>query len=222
MRSTDTHFIARARQVILALCISLSLSAQSDRDLLNAYMREDMTVWKAYVDSISNLHTFRSCPWAKKSQIANHTLAYEYGYCGYIVAEAKKEGNEALLPEAKRYVQQFKSQISNLKSQMPIGHYEMYMSAVYVFELRLHESIHPVKAMSLAKEATKLAPNDPVVLSYYGTCLFYAPKPFGSKSEALEWFEAAQARFGGDEWKYSWLREANEMYINQCREKLKK
>ena len=222
MRSTDTHFIARARQVILALCISLSLSAQSDRDLLNAYMREDMTVWKAYVDSISNLHTFRSCPWAKKSQISNHTLAYEYGYCGYIVAEAKKEGNEALLPEAKRYVQQFKSQITNLKSQMPIGHYEMYMSAVYVFELRLHESIHPVKAMSLAKEAVKLAPNDPIVLSYYGTSLFYAPKPFGSKAEALEWFEKADKFFKGPQWEYCWVREANEMYIQQCHEKLKK
>lgn len=213
MRSTDTHFIARTRQVILALCISLSLSAQSDRDLLNAYMREDMTVWKAYVDNLNS---------EAQTTSNSEALNYLYGYCGYIVAEAKKEGNEALLPEAKRYVQQFKSQITNFKSQMPIGHYEMYMSAVYVFELRLHESIHPVKAMSLAKEATKLAPNDPVVLSYYGTCLFYAPKPFGSKSEALEWFEAAQARFGGDEWKYSWLREANEMYIQQCHEKLKK
>ena len=172
-----------------------------------------MTVWKAYVDNLNS---------EAQTTSNSEALNYLYGYCGYIVAEAKKEGNEALLPEAKRYVQQFKSQITNFKSQMPIGHYEMYMSAVYVFELRLHESIHPVKAMSLAKEATKLAPNDPVVLSYYGTCLFYAPKPFGSKSEALEWFEAAQARFGGDEWKYSWLREANEMYIQQCHEKLKK
>ena len=220
MRSTDTHFIARARQVILALCISLSLSAQSDRDLLNAYMREDMTVWKAYVDSISNLHTFRSCPWAKKSQISNHTLAYEYGYCGYIVAEAKKEGNEALLPEAKRYVQQFKSQISNLKSQMPIGHYEMYMSAVYVFELRLHESIHPVKAMSLAKEAVKLAPNDPIVLSYYGTSLFYAPKPFGSKKDALTYFQKSVRLFRDAKWHDCWWRPATMMYIAQCHDKM--
>ena len=126
------------------------------------------------------------------------------------------------MPEAKRYVEQFKSQIENQKSKLPAGHYEMYMSAVYVFELRLHESFHPVKAMDLAKQATKLAPNDPLVLSYYGTSLFYAPKPFGSKEEALAWFEKAQARFGGDEWKYCWMREANEMYIRQCQEKLKK
>jgi hypothetical protein len=163
-----------------------------------------MAVWKAYVDSISNL----------KSQISNHTLAYEYGYCGYIVS-ADKEA-------AKPYVRRFKEHIEAQKTSLPKGHYEMWMSAVYVFELRLKESIHPIKAMSLAKDATKLAPTDPVVLSYYGTCLFYAPKPFGSKAEALEWFEAAQKHFQAPKYKYSWLREANEMYIRQSQEKLKK
>ena len=96
------------------------------------------------------------------------------------------------------------------------------MSAVYVYELRLHESIHPVKAMNLAKEATRLVPNDPLVLSYYATCLFYAPKPFGSKQEALRWFEKADRLFEGDEWKYCWVRDATRMYILQCQEKLKK
>lgn len=186
--------------------------SQTDSLLLAAYNREDMTVWQNYVDSISNL----------KSPISNHTLVYEYGFCGYIVAEAKKEGKEALLPEAKRYVQQFKSHISLLKSHLPKGHYEMYLSAVYVFELRLRESIHPIKAMSLAKDATKLAPNDPLVLSYYGTCLFYAPKPFGSKKDALSWFERAERQFRKPEWKYCWIREATHMYVQQCHEKLKK
>ncbi|MBR6034481.1 MAG: hypothetical protein IKP39_00305 [Paludibacteraceae bacterium] len=182
----------------------MSLSAQvTDRELFDAYLKEDMSVWKAYVDTAVS-------------------LSYEYGYCGYIVAEAKKEGQEALLPQAKRYVARFRQHVEAQKGTLPVGHYEMYMSAVYVYELRLKESIHPFKSMSLAKEATKLAPEDPVVLSYYGTCLFYAPKPFGSKAEALEWFEAAQKHFQAPEWEYSWLREANEMYIKQCREKLKK
>ena len=197
---------------LLLLC-SLSLSAQmTDSTLFAAYQREDMRVWKEYIDSITH----------HQSPITNGTLAYEYGYSGYIVSEARKDGQDALLPEAKRYVEQFKSDIENQKSKLPVGHYEMYMSAVYVFELRLHESFHPVKAMDLAKQATKLAPDDPLVLTYYGTSLFYAPKPFGSKEEALAWFEKAQARFGGDEWKYCWMREANEMYIRQCQEKLKK
>ena len=216
MRSTDSHFATRARSVlpligrsgfrlgglIIALLISMSLSAQSDRDLLSAYMREDMSVWKAYVDTSSLLTSHYSL------------LSYEYGYCGYIVS-ADKEA-------ARPYVQRLKSHISDLKSQMPPGHYEMYLSAVYVFELRLHESIHPVKAMSLAKDAVKLAPNDPIVLSYYGTCLFYAPKPFGSKEEALTWFQKAEPLFEQPQYEYAWMKKANQMYIHQCLEKLKK
>ena len=222
MRSTYAHIAPRARSVlpligrsglrleglIISLLISLSLSAQvTDRELFDAYLREDMSVWKAYVDTVH--HT-------------PYTLHYEYGYCGYIVAEAKKEGQDALFPQAKQYVRNFKSSISNLQSQLPPGHFEMYMSAVYVYELRLKESIHPFKSMSLAKEATKLAPNDPLVLSYYGTCLFYAPKPFGSKAEALEWFEKAEPLFQDPQYEYCWMRQANQMYIRQCHEKLKK
>ena len=201
------------RRTIIAwitLCLSLTLAAQTDSVLFAAYQREDTKVWKEYLASPAFLASSTS------------SLLYEYGYCGYIVAEAKKEGKEALMPEAKRYVQQFKTHVEAAKEQLPTGHYQMYLSAVYVFELRLHESIHPFKSMSLAKEATKLAPNDPLVLSYYGTCLFYAPKPFGNKAEALQWFERADNRLKGPQWKFSWVREANSMYIRQCHEKLGK
>lgn len=201
MRSTHAHSLTRARQVILALCISLSLSAQSDRDLLSAYQREDMSVWQAYVDTITN-------------NLSPITLSYEYGYCGYIVSKDKEA--------AKPYVARFKQHVEAQKASLPAGHYEIYRSAVYVYELRIHESFHPIKAMSLAKEATRLAPSDPVVLTYYGTCLFYAPKPFGSKAEALRWFEKAEPLFQDPRYQYSWLREANTMYIEQCQQKIKK
>ena len=183
---------------------SLSLSAQTiyaDRELFDAYRKEDMSVWKEYLDTRTD-------------------LLYLYGYCGYIVAESKKEGKEALLPTAKSYVARFRKEVEAAKSNLPVGHYEMYMSAVYVYELRLHESMRPIKAMNLAKEATRLAPKDPLVLSYYGTSLFYAPKPFGSKAEALTWFLKASEFFTDPKWELNWVREANEMYIRQCREKL--
>ena len=205
--------------VFLVLGCLTAAAQRTDSVLFSAYLHEDMGVWKAYID-----HAFNSQPSTLNSQ-----LLYAYGYCGYIVAEAKKEGKESLLPEAKRYVQNFKSQVEQLHSisyrkgvGLPAGHYEMYMSAVYVYEMRLKESVHPVTAMQLAKEATRLAPNDPLVLSFYGTCLFYAPRPFGSKAEALEWFERAQTHFTAPEYRFCWVREANEMYIRQCREKLKK
>ena len=185
--------------IVLLTLLAFPLAGKAgegvDKSLFEAYQREDMSAWKAHIDTTT-------------------TLLYEYGYCGYIVSEDK----QAALP----YVQKFRRHIEMLKSSLPAGHYEMYMSAVYVFELRLRESFHPAKAMSMAKEATQLAPNDPLVLSYYGTSLFYAPKPFGSKQDALKWFERAAEHFKGEQWKYCWMREANQMYIQQCLEKLKK
>ena len=197
---------------LLLMVISMTLSAQdfsADRGLFEAYQREDMSVWEEYLGN------------RQPSAVSHQMLIYEYGYCGYIVAEAKKEGKEALLPKAKRYVQQFRSDVEAAKGSLPAGHYEMYMSAVYVYELRTHESFHPARAMSLAKQATKIAPKDPLVLAYYGTSLFYAPKPFGSKREALDYFERAEQLFRAPKWKYCWVREATLMYIGQCKEKIK-
>ena len=201
MRPTYSHTLARAWQIIAALLISTTLSAETlsaDSVLFGAYLREDMSVWKEYVEK------------------AQPDLLYEYGYCGYIVDRDKKHA----LP----YVKRLRTHIEAAKNRLPVGHYEMYMSAVYVYELRLKESIHPVKAMNLAKEAVEKAPKDPLVLSYYGTCLFYAPKPFGSKQEALRWFEQAKKNFDSkpSAYRYCWVREANDMYIGQCKEKLNK
>jgi tetratricopeptide (TPR) repeat protein len=191
---------------LLFVMLSISLSAQNfsaDRKLWNAYMLEDMSVWKHFVDSAS------AC-----DGLTPDLMSYEYGYCGFLVDRDKEAANS--------YVERFRKRVEDYRQVLPPGHYEMWMSAVYVFELRLHESMHPVKAMSLAKEAIKLAPEDPLVLSYYGTSLFYAPKPFGSKQEALEWFEKAEKYFQAPEWEYCWVKEATEMYIEQCREKIGK
>jgi hypothetical protein len=190
------------------MVISMTLSAQdfsADRGLFDAYQREDMSVWEEYLGN------------RQPSAVSHQMLIYEYGYCGYIVAEAKKEGKEALLPKAKRYVQQFRSDVEAAKGSLPAGHYEMYMSAVMVYEMRLHIAIRPVKAMSLAKEATKLAPKDPLVLAYYGTSLYYAPAPFGSKKEALLYFKQAKELFQGPQWEYCWVRKATEMYIRDLK-----
>ena len=207
--------VRRRALLLLLTVISITLSAQdfsADRELFDAYRQENMSVWQEHIDGLRVT--------GDGLRASHQTLIYEYGYCGYIVAEAKKEGKEALMPEAKRYVAQFREHVEAQKGKLPAGHYEMYMSAVMVYELRLHVAMRPIKAMSLAKEATKLAPEDPLVLSYYGTSLFYAPKPFGSKSEALEWFEKAASYFKDAQWEYCWVREANEMYIKQCRDKL--
>ena len=88
--------------LLLVMVFSFSLSAQdfsADRDLFAAYQKEDMSVWKEYID-------------VRRNDVrCTKDLLYEYGYCGYIVAEAKKEGKESLMPAAKSYVAQFRKHV---------------------------------------------------------------------------------------------------------------
>ncbi|MBR4499390.1 MAG: hypothetical protein IKP11_02485, partial [Paludibacteraceae bacterium] len=86
----------------------------TDRELFDAYQREDMSLWKAYVD-------------------ANEDLLYEYGYCGYVLEYDK--------PHATPYISRFRAHVQAQRENLPPGHYEMYMSAVYVYELRTKTSI---------------------------------------------------------------------------------
>ena len=83
------------------LHILLAVTLWTDSILFDAYQREDMSVWQEYINRLSN-----------DQRLTTNDLLYEYGFCGYIVAEAKKEGGEYLLPEAKRYVQQFKNEVN--------------------------------------------------------------------------------------------------------------
>ena len=181
--------------LIAALWITMVLNARSfaaDGALLNAYLHNDMPVWKAHIDTVVD-------------------LPYEYGYCAALLDTDKA----AALP----YVKRFREHVEAARERLPEGHYEMYMSAVYVYELRLHESFHPVKSLDLAREAVKIAPDDPMTLTYCGTALFYAPKPFGNKKEALTLFLKAQERFRDAKWYNCWWRAAAMMYIAQCYDK---
>ena len=194
----------RCRIVIILLLFSGLCFAQSwEQPLLNAYLTNNMSVWKTYIDSLSNLQ--------QQSGQTSKILPYEYGYCAALL-ETDKEA-------AKPYVQRFRKHVESAQNTLPKGHYEMYLSAVYVFELRLHESFHPVKSLGLARDAVKLAPNDPLTLTYCATALFYAPKPFGSKTEALELFLRAEKLFQDSKWYNCWWRPAALMYIAQCYEK---
>lgn len=186
--------------LFLLLFPSLCLAQVSERQLCDAFLTNDMPVWKQYIDSLSR----------NPSPVTPNRLSIEYGYCGAMMNVDKDA--------ARPYVKQYRAHVEAAKG-LPAGHYEMYMSAVYVYELRLHESFHPAKSLSLAREAVKLAPNDPLTLTYCGTALFYAPKPFGSKSEALELFLKADTLFQDPKWHDCWWRPAALMYIAQCYDK---
>ena len=55
-----------------------------------------------------------------------------------------------------------------------------------------------------------------MTISYYGTVLFYAPRPLGSKKEALKRFLRAEELFRDGKWYNCWWKPAAMMYIAQC------
>ncbi len=162
-----------------------------------------MPVWKTYIDSLSK-------PPLQIAE-AEKLLLYEYGYCAAVM-DANKTA-------AQSSVRRFKQHVEKATGHLHAGHHEMYMSAVYVYELRLKESFHPVQSLRLARKAVDLAPEDPITLTYCGMALFYAPKPFGDKKEALQLFLRAEQHFRAQEWYNCWLRPAAMMYIAQCYDK---
>lgn len=191
---------------ILLTCCLYAQSFVADGELLDAYLQNDMPVWRAYIDATD---------WESATDsVRAHLLAYEYGYCAALMDSDKVA--------AKPYVAQFRRHVEHMSKEghsLPAGHYEMYMSAVYVYELRLHESFHPVKSLELAREAVKRAPSDPLTLTYCGMALFYAPKPFGNKKEALQLFLRADQIFRAPQWFFCWWRAAAMMFAAQCYDK---
>ncbi len=196
--SVFEDFFVMKRFVIPFLLLFGALTVQAQNAfsehayLLDAYLTNNMNVWKAHIDSVVD-------------------LPYEYGYCAALM-ETDREA-------AKIYVKRFHQHVEQAKNSLPAGHYKMYMSAVWVYELRLHESFHPARALQWAKEAVNEAPEDPLTLTYCGMSLFYAPRPFGRKKEALTYFLRAEKQFAAPEWYNCWWRAAALMYISQCYEK---
>jgi len=192
--------------MLLLILVSFSLSAHdfsADRELLNAYLTDDMPVWKAYIDSLAAVGT---------QDAVLQSLPYEYGYCA---AQLDRDKELALT-----YTKLYKAHVEAAKELLPKGHYAMYVSSVYVYEMALRISLRPAKTLTLAKKAVKQSPDDPMVLNYYGMTLFYAPKAFGSKKEALDLFLRAVNAFEAPEWHHCWWRASAMMYVAQCYLKL--
>ena len=74
MRPAYTHTLTRARQVIAALCICMSLSAQTtaaDRDLFDAYKAEGIDHFMVMPQNEPNSdQPFPSCTWTPEGLIA--------------------------------------------------------------------------------------------------------------------------------------------------------
>ena len=176
----------------------------ADEPLLNAYLENDMPVWRAFIHATD---------WEQATQAERQrVLAYEYGYCAAMI-----EVDEL---EAEKATNRFREHIESMKGSLPKGHYEMYLSAVYTYEFKLDVSKNAFAILRYANRAVELNSKDPMILGHMGNIFFYAPKGIGDKKKALQYFKKASMVLESTPWQYSWYRVATRLSIAQCHEKI--
>ena len=187
---------------------SMCQAQYSNHQLYQAYITRDMSVWKQYINSADweNLDT------EQRKQLLN----YEYGYSAYILGINVEEG--------KQCIQRFASHLEMMKSELPEERYCAYLASVQSYRLAMDKG----QLMKYAKivfsniqRAMEINPNDPFVLSMQGNVEFYSP--FGSKKEALVYYQKADSLYGVAGADYErWNRRAVQMTYILCLHKLRR
>lgn len=187
---------------------SMCQAQYSNHQLYQAYITRDMSVWQQYINSADweNLDT------EQRKQLLN----YEYGYSAYILGINVEEG--------KQCIQRFASHLEMMKSELPEERYCAYLAGVQSYRLALDKGQlmkYAKRVFSNIQRAMEINPNDPFVLSMQGNVEFYSP--FGSKKEALVYYQKADSLYGVAGADYErWNRRAVQMTYILCLHKLRK
>lgn len=182
----------------------------SDERLYEAFLRQDMSEWKAYIDDTS---------WDTISvEERLRLLNYEYGYIAAVIEQPDSQ--------VEKYLAAFRAHVDEeyRRHHISEARYCMYMSSIHAYDFMLNKSrlfSSGLQSFKLVKKAVELDPDDPFVLTLKANVDFYAPSAFGGdKEEALRMFTRARELFKETVdythlWNYASLR----MCIAQCYEK---
>ena len=161
----------------------LCLAQYSDKEMYQAYLKQDMAYWDSYI------HHYN---WSQLSKSEKERyLNYEYGYIATAIDEKQ--------PDAKKHNDDFLEHIDEMEHILPKATILTYRSSYAAYRAKLSTweyAKQGVKAMQLAKEAVKADKNNPLALTLLGCVDFYAPGLFGgSKPNALKSFTKAEKIF---------------------------
>ncbi|MBR1480354.1 MAG: tetratricopeptide repeat protein [Paludibacteraceae bacterium] len=220
MRVSEEHkHTYTARYVVIVLCMLFGLTEAGarvplpptgplDTTLLHAYLREEMQVWRTYIDTTC----WETADSVRRLQVLN----YEYGFTAYMI-DSRPE-------EAAPYLNRFRSHIRSSEQLLTPARYATYLSAAHAYTYRLNST----KVLScawrsyrLAHRAAETAPDDPLALTLLGNVYFYAPSLLGGdKQRALDCFNRADSLMQTEpESRLLWNYPAMRLCIAQCYEK---
>ena len=199
------------RHLLLALTLLLlataPLTAQySEQQLLDAYQREDMSVWKAYIDT--------SEPQQMTADEQLRLLRYEYGFAAAMLATDKAT--------AKVYIQRFGEHIKQAQPILSEALYNVYMSAYHTYSMRLTMNVfaHGKAIYKYAQAALDADPEEPMAWVAQGNIHFYTPKMMGGdKQKALDEYNRADSLFMlQEDYSTRWELHAERMNRKKCEE----
>ena len=203
------------RHLLLALTLMLLAAAPvtaqySEQQLLDAYQREDMSVWKAYIDARDMQQL------TPDEQL--RLLRYEYGFAAAMLS-IDKAG-------AKAYIQRFGEHIELAKPILSEALYNVYMSAYHTYSMRQTMNVfaHGKAIYKFAQAALDADPEEPMVWVAQGNIHFYAPRLMGGdKQKALDAYNRADSLFMlQPDYNTRWELYAERMNREKCKEYLQK
>ncbi len=168
----------------LLLAFSLfTLSAQYKQDIYNAYITNNMEVWKTTIDEMEAKEK-------KSEELLLELINYQYGYIGWCIGNNEKK-------QAKEYLKLAEDNLKSLeKTSLYPSYVDAYKSAFYGYTIGLSKLKAPFvgpKSINAAKKSMEENPNNPYGFIQYANAQFYMPPVFGgSKTEALEYYKQAK------------------------------
>ena len=204
----------QVRQLLLALtllALTAPVSAQySEQQLLDAYLGEDMSVWKAYIDASEA----QQLPADEQLRL----LRYEYGFAAAMLSIDKAN--------AKAYIERFGKHIAQARPILSEALYNVYMSAYHTFSMRLTMNVfaHGKAIYKYAQAALDADPTEPMAWVAQGNIHFYTPKMMGGdKRKALDEYNKADSLFMlQPDYNTRWELYAERMNRDKCKEYLQK
>lgn len=185
--------------LILLLFSFMSIKASYKLDIYNAYISNNMNLWKKTIDEMNQQKV-------KSLDFRIELLNYQYGYIAYCIGNDKKEMAESYIKqgEINIYILEKTGNFASLVNS--------YKSAFYGYKIGLSILKAPFigpKSVECAKLAMRQDANNPYGFIQYANSQFYMPSAFGgSKKVALEYYKMAESimrkkeKLFKDDWNY--------------------
>ncbi len=167
----------------LLLCVSIIINASNKTKIYQAYISNDMGLWKRTIDEMNQQKL-------KTSEFRLELLNYQYGYIAWCIGNKKKDIAETYIELGEKNIQLLE------KTNAHTSIINSYKSAFYGYRIGLNKLKAPFigpKSVECAKLAMTQDAKNPYGYIQYANSQYYMPPVFGgSKGIALEYYIKAK------------------------------